>query len=356
MRFTRRRFVSFAASIVGALRLSSLASFAQAPTPMAGKPVGASGKLSKPTLQLWFEQPAELWQDALPVGNGRLGGMIFGGVKSERIAMNEDTLWSGAPKEWNNPGAKAHLPIVRKLVLEDKNYQAADAECLKMEGPWNEAYEPLGDLLLEFDHEANASSYRRDLDLEGAIASVEYEVGGVRHLRELFSSMPDNVMVLRMTTSKPHALSLHHQAGKPTEIQFYRAGGQSARRRSFCQEKLPANRCPSTSTKKTTLRFSTACRMAKACTLPLSCLRCARRASKRVYRSGALRIEKATSLVLTMGAATGYRGFAIAPDKPLEEVVAAARKPVAAAHAEPFEALLRRHQEDYQSLFQQSQS
>ena len=152
MLFTRRSFVSLAASLVGALRLSGLGSFVQASTALGSKASSASKAAANPALSLWFTQPATQWQDAIPVGNGRLGGMIFGGVKSERIALNEDSLWSGAPKEWNNPGAKDHLPIVRRLVLEEKNYQAADDECHKMEGPWNENYEPLGDLFLNFEH------------------------------------------------------------------------------------------------------------------------------------------------------------------------------------------------------------
>jgi len=117
MRSSRRRFVSLAASLVGALRLSGLGSFAQASTTVRGNASRDSNARANPALSLWFVQPATQWQDALPVGNGRLGGMIFGGVNSERVALNEDTLWSGAPKEWNNSGAKDHLPIVRRLVL-----------------------------------------------------------------------------------------------------------------------------------------------------------------------------------------------------------------------------------------------
>src|ERR1022692_1428231 len=91
-------------------------------------------------LLLWFRKPAEKWTDALPIGNGRLGAMVFGGVKEERLQLNEDTLWSGAPRQWNNPDALKHLPEVRRLVLEEQDYVAADKVCREMQGPFAEAY------------------------------------------------------------------------------------------------------------------------------------------------------------------------------------------------------------------------
>ena len=98
---------------------------------------------------LWYRQAAEKWTDALPIGNGRLGAMVFGGVESERLQLNEDTLWSGAPRDWNNPGAKAHLAEVRRLVLEQGDYAGADRECRQMQGPYGESYLPLANLHIE---------------------------------------------------------------------------------------------------------------------------------------------------------------------------------------------------------------
>ena len=87
------------------------------------------------SLVVWFDEPSKRWTDALPVGNGRLGAMVFGGVVSERLSLNEDTLWSGFPREWNNAEAMSHLNEVRRLVLEDENYVEADKVCRKMQGP-----------------------------------------------------------------------------------------------------------------------------------------------------------------------------------------------------------------------------
>ena len=185
----RREFLA----TVPAAALAAAARRAQASSPSA--------------LQLWYRKPAASWFEALPVGNGRLGAMVFGGVETERLQLNEDTLWSGCPRDWNNPGAKEHLPIVRKLVMEDENYVAADKECRKMQGPYNESFVPLGDLTLKLSHGGAVDGYRRDLDLATGVASVSYRVAGVEYRREVFSSAVDQVLVIRMTAGKPKALS-----------------------------------------------------------------------------------------------------------------------------------------------------
>lgn len=132
--------------------------------------------------------------------------MVFGLVNAERLALNEDTLWSGFPRDWNNPGAAEHLPIVRKLVLEKQDYHGADLECQKMQGPYNQAYEPLADLALNFEHRGEVSSYRRTLNLDSALATVAYRAGDIQYLREVFSSAPDQVIAVRLSSSKPSAV------------------------------------------------------------------------------------------------------------------------------------------------------
>jgi hypothetical protein len=118
-------------------------------------------------LWLRYAQPAERWTEALPVGNGRLGAMVFGGVVSERLQLNEATLWSGGPREWNNPGAREALPRVRAAVFAG-DFVSATELTKKMQGPYNQSYQPLGNLRLGFSGEAGGppSSYERALDLE----------------------------------------------------------------------------------------------------------------------------------------------------------------------------------------------
>ena len=141
-------------------------------------------------LLLWFKKPAEQWTDALPIGNGRLGAMVFGGVKEERLQLNEDTLWSGAPRPWNNPDALKHLAEVRRLVLEEQDYAGADRVCRQMQGPFAEAYQPLGDLRLSMDHSAEATDYRRELDLDSAVMRTSYRIGEALYTREAFRLGP----------------------------------------------------------------------------------------------------------------------------------------------------------------------
>lgn len=144
--------------------------FLAAPAALAAVPTPSN------PLALWYKQPAKLWTEALPVGNGRLGAMVFGGVDSERLQLNEDTLWSGAPKDWNNPAAKAVLPEVRRLLRQQK-YTEADALCKKMQGPYNQSYLPLADLHLQFEGLADPTNFRRELNLDTAIATTTFQSG-----------------------------------------------------------------------------------------------------------------------------------------------------------------------------------
>jgi alpha-L-fucosidase 2 len=102
---------------------------------------------AEPPIRLWYEKPAAAWVEAVPIGNGRLGAMVFGDPRHERLALNEDTLWSGGPKERNNPEAKSWLPKVREALFAGR-YAEAEALAKKMQGPYNQSYQPLGDLLL----------------------------------------------------------------------------------------------------------------------------------------------------------------------------------------------------------------
>lgn len=124
-------------------------------------------------LVLWYRQPANQWAEALPIGNGRLGAMVFGGVERERLQLNDDTLWSGGPRDWDNPHARTVLPEVRRLLAAGE-YVAADKLCHEMQGTYTESYQPLGDLIIECETHGEPTNYRRDLDLHTAISTTRY--------------------------------------------------------------------------------------------------------------------------------------------------------------------------------------
>lgn len=154
-------------------------------------------------------EPAQFWNEAFPLGSGRLGAMVFGGVKSELVQLNEDTLWSGGPTDWNNPHALESLPLVRELVMEGKYAEATD-EAKRMLGPDPQVYQPLGDLKLEFDdsHETyDKESYHRELDLDTAMTYVNYTVGDVSYIRQAFTSYPHQVFAMRIAGSEVGSVS-----------------------------------------------------------------------------------------------------------------------------------------------------
>lgn len=156
---------------------------------------------------LWYRDRAHSWNEALPIGNGRIGGMVYGGAVQERISLNEDTLWSGRPSHAENPDAEAAYREARELALRGK---CAEAQALledRFTGPWSQVYLALGDLNLTMRHVGAPVDYRRELSLENAIVSVSYEADGVRYLREVFVSAPDQALVLRISADRPGSVS-----------------------------------------------------------------------------------------------------------------------------------------------------
>ena len=164
------------------------------------------------TSALWFESPAPRWLAALPVGNGRLGATVLGRVYKETVIFNEETVWTRWPDDRNNPDALEALPEVRRLLMEGRVEEAHTLAELSMFGmPHRQAsYQVLADMTLLFGghHEELASGYRRSLDLDDGIAAVEYELGGTRFRREVFASVPDDVVVLRFEASTPGAIDV----------------------------------------------------------------------------------------------------------------------------------------------------
>ena len=170
-------------------------------------------------LSLWYRRPATEWVQALPVGTGRLGAMVFGGVTRERLQLNEDTLWAGGPYDPVNPDAHDALPEVRRLILAGK-YREADrlVGAKVMAKPLRQMpYEPVGDLLLTFPETAEVGDYRRDLNLDTATASVSYTAGGVRFTREVFASPVDQVLVMRLTADRPGQITFTAGMTTPQE-------------------------------------------------------------------------------------------------------------------------------------------
>ena len=157
--------------------------------------------------RLWYDTPAKIWLEAMPLGNSQLGAMIYGGPDTEEIQLNEETFWSGGPHDNDSPTAIHYLTEVRQLVLDGKEKEAENIinrEFIK--GPHGMRYLTVGSIKLDFGH-IDAKSYLRQLDLTKALSTVSYTSGGVKYTREIFASMADSVIVVRLTASKKGALS-----------------------------------------------------------------------------------------------------------------------------------------------------
>ncbi|WP_346860595.1 glycoside hydrolase family 95 protein [uncultured Draconibacterium sp.] len=171
-------------------------------------------------LKLRYEKPAEQWVEALPVGNGRLGAMIYGDPENEIIQLNENTIWAGQPNRNDNPDAKASLKKVRQLIFDGKYKEAQDLVnrdfiTKKSHGM---PYQTAGNLKLTFDGHQNVSNYSRELNLETAVATSGYQVGEVNYKTEIFSSFPDQVIVARIFADKSDALNFSATLDRPTKV------------------------------------------------------------------------------------------------------------------------------------------
>ncbi len=295
-------------------------------------------------LVLWYKQPAEKWTDALPIGNGRLGAMVFGGVLSERLQLNEDTLWSGAPRDWNNPEARQYLQDVRRLVLDKEDYVAADQVCRKLQGPFNESYLVMANLHIDFEHSGAVEEYRRELDLDTAISTLSYRIGSAEYVRESFVSAPDQIIVVRLTTTHPDGLMLTLTLDSPLRSQAAAQADGTLRLAGKAPSHVEPNYVQSDNPvlyddrDGKGMRFETAVHtMAEGGQTHADATR--------------LRIERSKAVTLLIAAGTGYRGYERDPAGSAEEISAANRRALAGAVGKSYAALKLAHVADHQKLF-----
>ncbi len=156
-------------------------------------------------------KPAERWLDALPIGNGRIGAMVFGGVESERLALNHENLWRGVTRDRTTKPVYEHLPEIRQKLLAGQWIEGAELATKYLSGHDRrvQPYQPVGDLTLRFEGHDRPSNYRRSLDLADGIAEVAYSAGGVNYRREVFASADRNVIVIHLTADKSGSISAH---------------------------------------------------------------------------------------------------------------------------------------------------
>lgn len=350
--FTRRRFLANASTVAGTLPLAKRLGLTQ---PTSGFGEGA--------LKLWYTKPATQWVDALPIGNGRLGAMVFGGgaidpataaavsgpvptdPARETLQLNEDTLWSGLPVDGNNLDAKSHLAEVRRAVLEQEDYHLADQLCTKMQGLFAEAYQLIGSLHVDCVHAQEVTDYRRELDISNALATTRYRAGSVQFDRVAFSSAPDQAIVLRLHASHPGQLNATIWMDGPL-VKSVAALGENRLLLTGKAAKHIAGAGHPGSEKPVVLSDVPGEGMFYAAILQANV------EDGTVSADGnKLFIKKATTCTIVLTAATGYRGFQMTPDTPQTEVNDQARRQLEATLKRSYSALLQRHIEDYQKYF-----
>jgi alpha-L-fucosidase 2 len=279
-------------------------------------------------LKLWYRQPAKAWVEALPIGNGRLAAMVFGGVERERFQLNEDTLWGGGPYDPANPKALEGIPRLRALIEDKRWVEARDfATQYAMATPVRQmSYNALGDLYLDFAGVEGATAYRRELDLDGALSSVTFEAGGASHRRDAFVSAIDQVIAVRLTAG-PGGVSF--TAG------FANVPGASA---------------VATVEGGDTLVFAghngTQHGVAGALTYQTR-LKIVRTGGRISAGDGTLTVTGADSVVLLIAAATSYRSFRDVSGDP----AAKTRQAVAGAARKGWDGLLSDHGREHRRLF-----
>jgi alpha-L-fucosidase 2 len=192
---------------------------------------GSDTPPAKP-LVLWYKQPAREWVEALPVGNGRLGAMVFGTVETGHLQLNEESVWAGHPVDRDRKGAYKFLPEARRLIFAGKYVEGEEIMQREFLGErLTRSYQTLGDLWLKFEPVEQVTEYRRELDLDTGIARVRFRNGDAVFTREVFSSAPDHVLVVRLTCDKPGRLTLNVELSRPADAAITAAAGGGLRLR-----------------------------------------------------------------------------------------------------------------------------
>lgn len=294
-------------------------------------------------LKLWYNHPAQAWEEALPLGNAKTGAMVFGKVDQERIQLNDNTLWSGAPNPGNNPDGPTVLPLVRKAIFEG-DYDKAAVLWKKMQGPYSARYLPLGDLWLNFNHsDTVVHHYHRDLDLNTALSSVDYQIDGINYHRELFVSHPDQVFMMRLTADRPGAINLDlgltsklHYAVKSIADRTLKLTGKAP--------KYVANR----ENEKIQVAYDPP--SGEGMNFEIL-LKIKNEGGKLVQQDSTLRVRGANSLTIYLTEATSFNGFDKSPGFNGKNPDLEASKNMIAAYAKTYEELKGEHLKDYQNLF-----
>jgi len=289
---------------------------------------------------LWYKQPAEFFEESLVLGNGKMGATVFGGINSDKIYLNDITLWSGEPVNANmNPEAYKNIPAIRD-ALKNENYKLAEELNKKVQGKNSESYAPLGTLEINNSEKGKATNYYRELDLANATSKVTYEMDGVKYTREYFVSAPDQVMVIKLTSSEKGALNfdislkslLKSEVAVRNNVLVMNGTAPIHENAGYkVQEKYL--QIPERGTRFTTL------------------LQVKKTDGQLTSSRAALTIKNASEVYIYVSVATSFNGFDKNPATEGVDDVSIALQNLNKAYAKPFDKLKENHIADYQKFF-----
>jgi len=295
-------------------------------------------------LRLWYKQPAAVWDEALPLGNGRIGAMAFGGALEERFALNEDTLWSGYPRDTNNYEALRYLKTARELIARGEYGEAETIVRDKMLGVNVQSYEPLGDLRLTLAGAGEPTDYVRELELSTGVASVRCRLGGVTYVREAFVSAPDQALVVRLTTEEGAPFDVDASLDSPLR----HAGAVAAGSDLLLEGRAPTHIAdnyrgdhPRPVQYEDDAGLSFAMR-----------LRAVVEGGTAEAANGSLRVRNARAVTFLLAAATDFQGFDVMPKPGTARLAKTCAGALDAAASESYEELRSRHIDDHRELFE----
>ena len=298
---------------------------------------------TKQPLELWYDNPAKVWEEALPLGNGTTGAMVFGGINREHFALNDHTLWSGSPNPGNKPNGPQILPKVREAIFAG-DYEKAASLWKGMHGPYSERYLTMGDLFLKFEFKDTlVDSYSRKLDLRKALSTVRFSQEKVSYTRESFVSFPDQVMVVKLSASEKGRISfdalLSSQLHYSVQIKspgYLVLKGKAPKHIAHRKEEPQQIVYDEPDGEGMTFEIH---------------LKLISKGGQLVSNGNSIGIKNADEVVLLMTEATSFNGFDKSPVKNGKNPSEIASRKMNAASALSYSELLNRHLQDYQNLF-----
>ncbi len=309
--------------------------------------VVSSAAYSQKELTLWYNKPASTWTEALPVGNGRLGAMVFGGVENEVIQLNEATLWSGGPVNKSvNPTAFGYLAKTR-AALSNGEYGKANELAKSMQGLYSESFMPLGDLTLKQQFsDTSSTDFYRDLNIQDAIATTTFKLDGVTYKREIFSSAPDQVIVIRISSTGKKNINLN--IGTKSQLLF--STKAIAENILMLKGKAPAHAAPSYVNYEKEPVVYTDASNCKGMRFELLI--------KAITKDGIvgtdsnnITVKNATEVIILLSAATSFNGYDKCPDKEGKNEHQLAVSYLQKATVKPYSVLLQNHLKDFHKYF-----